>query len=100
MNTNNTSTNTIENKPAICEGCATEYNGHHDERWCEDCRFVDCTMCGECVHRDDVCPHGVDGSNACDCECGECRHQEEEREIYCILVILYSILLYRPSFRR
>jgi len=87
----NAQTNAIENNK--CAECSAEYNGHHDDKWCENCRYQDCAMCGECVHRDDVCPHGVDGSNACECECPECLHQEEELKLYCVILILYSMCI-------
>jgi hypothetical protein len=85
----NSNSNTIENNnPAICEGCGAEYNGRYDDKWCEDCRFVDCKMCGECVHRDDVCPHGIDGGCNCECVCEECWHE---------CGICYNLSASRPS---
>ncbi len=85
----NANSNTIENNnPAICEGCGAEYNGRYDDRWCEGCRFVDCKMCGECVHRDDVCPHGIDGGCNCECVCEECWHE---------CGICYNLSASRPS---
>jgi len=73
----NANSNTIENKPAICEGCATEYNEPYYDVYCENCKFVGCKKCGEIAHRDDLCPHGIDGGGGshCECICEECWHE-------------------------
>jgi hypothetical protein len=83
MNTNN----------AFCVECSAQYNQQHDDEFCEDCRFVKCAGCDDLVHRNDVCEHGIDGFNNCDCECRECLRKEEDERGLCLLLILYSICI-------
>jgi hypothetical protein len=62
-----------DTETSVCERCNAEYPKQEYERMCEECRFVHCTGCGDWAIRYEVCSHGVDGWNNCDCVCLECK---------------------------